>query len=241
MTSPRTPRPSAARNEPRFASRRRERLRVVAVEPAHRLERVARDRRSSTASGPTCATVPPEMSPERLTRPHVGLMPNTPLIADGMRIDPPPSAPSANGTSPVATATPEPVDEPPARRSSPCGFRGIARFEFAPFGVIPNSVIGVVPIVIAPAARMRATLVPSRGCAARVDERGPALARQAPHRRLLLHGPGHAVERTERLALAPAPLGVGGLGERGLVGVVEDRTDARRQRGEPAGLGERLR
>jgi hypothetical protein len=114
------------------------------------------------ASGPRCATVPPEMSPERLTRPHVGLMPKTPFMAAGMRIDPPPSAPRANGTTPVATATPEPVEEPPARRSVACGLRGMGRFELAPLGVMPNSVIGVVPSVMAPAARMRATVVASR-------------------------------------------------------------------------------
>ena len=50
-------------------------------------------------------------------------------------------------------------------RSVACGFRGIVRFAFAPFGVMPNSVIGVVPIAIAPRARTRATLVASFGCA----------------------------------------------------------------------------
>jgi len=41
----------------------------------------------------------------------------------GIRIDPPPSLPVANGTMPVATATAEPLLDPPAVRSRSQGLR----------------------------------------------------------------------------------------------------------------------
>jgi len=47
------------------------------------------------------------------TRPCEGFSPQRPVKEDGMRIEPPPSAPCAIGTSPVATAYAEPPDEPP--------------------------------------------------------------------------------------------------------------------------------
>jgi len=57
------------------------------------------------------------------TRPRLVLMPNRPLTADGMRIDPPPSLPGAAGTSPLATAVPAPPLEPPAERLRSHGVR----------------------------------------------------------------------------------------------------------------------
>src|SRR5689334_25005697 len=56
------------------------------------------------------------MTPARLTSPKVGMRPTTPQCDAGMRIEPPVSEPSATGTSPAATAAPEPDDEPPAIR-----------------------------------------------------------------------------------------------------------------------------
>ena len=41
----------------------------------------------------------------------------------GMRTEPPMSDPSANGTQPLATAAPDPPDEPPAVRSRFHGLR----------------------------------------------------------------------------------------------------------------------
>ena len=127
------------------------------------------------AIGPRWPTVPAKMSPVRLILPHVGLMPKTPQRAEGIRIDPPPSPPRANGTSPVATATLDPVDDPPATCPCPCGLRGITRFGLNPSGVIPYSVIIVVPRTIAPAARRRATQVASRAAS-------PASPRSLPPR-----------------------------------------------------------
>src|SRR3954470_13537584 len=81
--------------------------------------------RSATlrASGPKC-----EIWSNWLGRmvkgmgPKLGFKPSTPQKLAGMRTEPPISEPSANGTQPVATATPEPPEEPPAQRS---GFQGL--------------------------------------------------------------------------------------------------------------------
>ena len=56
-----------------------------------------------------------------LTRPRLGLMPNTPLQAAGMRMEPPASPPRASGTMPEATATADPPDEPPGLRAGSQG------------------------------------------------------------------------------------------------------------------------
>lgn len=42
-----------------------------------------------------------------------GFRPQMPQKDDGIRIEPPPSAPRAMGTRPAATAYPEPPDDPP--------------------------------------------------------------------------------------------------------------------------------
>jgi hypothetical protein len=47
------------------------------------------------------------------TRPKFGLMPKTPLKLAGMRIEPPPSVPSAKGARRAANAADEPPDDPP--------------------------------------------------------------------------------------------------------------------------------
>ena len=47
------------------------------------------------------------------TRPNWGLMPKTPEKLAGMRIEPPPSVPSAKGARRAASAAEEPPDEPP--------------------------------------------------------------------------------------------------------------------------------
>src|SRR4029078_10911819 len=52
-------------------------------------------------------------TPYRLIRPFVVFSPVTPLRAAGMRTEPPVSEPIAAGASPAATATPEPLLDPP--------------------------------------------------------------------------------------------------------------------------------
>ncbi len=57
------------------------------------------------------------------TSPKVGLCPTTPVSAAGMRMDPPWSPEPARSTSPVATRTLLPLDEPPAVRVGSHGLR----------------------------------------------------------------------------------------------------------------------
>src|ERR671924_403144 len=76
------------------------------------------------ASGPQWSKVYElGMTPPRPTRPKVGIKPATPHKEAGPRIDPPVSDPSAIGTSPAATAAPEPLEEPPVKWARFQGFR----------------------------------------------------------------------------------------------------------------------
>ena len=58
-----------------------------------------------------------------LTRPRLGLNPTIPQQLAGMRMDPPPSLPSASGTSRAATAAAAPPLDPPALRVRSHGVR----------------------------------------------------------------------------------------------------------------------
>jgi hypothetical protein len=49
------------------------------------------------------------------------LKPTSPQKAAGMRIEPPPSPPSASGPAPAATATAAPPDDPPGVRDTSHG------------------------------------------------------------------------------------------------------------------------
>ena len=55
-----------------------------------------------------------------------------PQKADGTRIDPLVSEPSARGTIPAATAPPDPPDEPPVIRAGSCGLREGPSWAFSP-------------------------------------------------------------------------------------------------------------
>eukprot|EP01018_Ginkgo_biloba_P002378 Gb_15523 [translate_table: standard] len=75
------------------------------------------------AIGATTSTVPPSHEvPSIFVRPYVVFKPTTPHSADGIRIDPPPSVPSAAGHSPDATRAAGPDDEPPVYRWAEWGF-----------------------------------------------------------------------------------------------------------------------
>ena len=65
------------------------------------------------AIGPTCETGPNGLAGQAGTRPNVGLSPGRPQNAHGIRIEPPPSVPSASGTIPAASAAELPPLEPP--------------------------------------------------------------------------------------------------------------------------------
>jgi hypothetical protein len=77
----------------------------IAAASAHSGTSVRHDR----ASPPTGKT------PYRLTRPHVGLIPVSPQVADGNLIEPPVSLPIEPKQSPAEVATPDPLDEEPTQ------------------------------------------------------------------------------------------------------------------------------
>ena len=54
----------------------------------------------------------------------MGRRPDNPQLLDGESIEPQVSEPMANGTSPAATAAPDPLDDPPVQRSLSQGLRG---------------------------------------------------------------------------------------------------------------------
>src|SRR5476649_934446 len=91
---------------------------------------------------------------------QVGIRPNEPFRAKaqnapGIRTEPPPSEPRVAGTMRAATAIAEPELEPPLVS---CGFHGLrplpnTREVLAP--VQPNSVVAVLPRMIAPAVLRR--------------------------------------------------------------------------------------
>ena len=54
-------------------------------------------------------------------------MPTSPQCADGMRTEPPPSEPMANGVTPAATEAPDPAEDPPGVSSVFQGFRVVSK------------------------------------------------------------------------------------------------------------------
>ena len=78
-----------------------------------------------------------------------------------MRIEPPPSVPSASGPIPAATATAAPPDEPPQVCASLHGLSVRPKNGPSVKGLWPNSGVVVLPMRIAPAARARATATAS--------------------------------------------------------------------------------
>src|SRR3954468_21598386 len=91
-------------------------------------------------------------------RPRCGLTPTRPVQAAGMRTEPAPSEPTAAETIPAATAAAEPALDPPGVWS---GFQGLRTRPYAavsPVGHCPNSLVVVLPTMIAPDAFRRRTI-----------------------------------------------------------------------------------
>jgi hypothetical protein len=63
----------------------------------------------------------------------------TPQNEAGMRIDPPVSEPIASGTTPAATAAPEPEEDPPVMHSRLWGFATGPKHETSPVAPAPSS------------------------------------------------------------------------------------------------------
>src|SRR6266513_6136567 len=97
----------------------------------------------------------------------VVLSPVRPQNEAGSRTEPPVSVPIAQGASRAATATPEPLLEPPGVRatSGSHGFHGVPMCWLVPQPPIANSTVWVLPMTIIPAAIRR------RARVAVVDER----------------------------------------------------------------------
>ena len=74
-----------------------------------------------------------------------------------MRIEPPPSVPSASGVIPAATEAAAPALEPPGVLAGFHGLRVMPVSGQSPTALQPNSLVVVLPIRIAPACFMRST------------------------------------------------------------------------------------
>src|SRR5688572_21745445 len=81
-------------------------------------------------------------------------MPNSPVNEQGMRIEPPPSVPTASGPMPAATAAAAPPEEPPGVFAGFHGLRVMPVELVSPLQ--PNSGVAVLPSSTAPASRRRA-------------------------------------------------------------------------------------
>jgi hypothetical protein len=89
--------------------------------------------------------------PVRGNSPKLGLYPTTPQYAEGRITEPAVCVPSAAGTWKSATAAAEPLDEPPGVCAGLCGL------TVAPGKRLANSVVTVLPMMVAPAIRSSAT------------------------------------------------------------------------------------
>src|ERR1700737_680398 len=99
--------------------------------------------------------------PNRLISPVVVLRPVMPFREAGIRIEPPVSEPIAAAARPAATATAEPLDEPPGTRWVVIshGFFGVPRKGVVPQVPKAYSTIWVLPNITAPAASSLVTAV----------------------------------------------------------------------------------
>jgi len=91
------------------------------------------------------------------TTPGPGLMPRSPQLEAGMRIEPPPSAARAIGTIAEATAAALPPDDPPGVCSRLQGLREIPKASLSVNGHRQSSGTLVLPTSSAPASRSRRT------------------------------------------------------------------------------------
>ena len=91
--------------------------------------------------------------------PFVGLKPTMPLNAAGTLPEPAVSVPSANDTSPAATATADPDEEPPEIRSGSQTLRGYPYGDLQPDSPAANWSRLVLPMNNAPACNKASTTV----------------------------------------------------------------------------------
>src|SRR6266480_1218769 len=108
------------------------------------------------------------MTPDRLTRPSVGLIPTMPQHVDGETIEPSVSVPIATAQRLAATATPEPELDPDGVRSRAYGLRHCPPRPLQPLDEwverkFAHSERFALPSSTAPPARSRSTRKASRG------------------------------------------------------------------------------
>ena len=130
------------------------------------------------AMGPTVSKLGARgHTPSSGTRPHVVFSPAIPQQAAGIRMEPPVSLPYATSASSVATATAEPLDEPPGTRVESSGFTGVPYHWLKPVTPSANSCKFVRPTIRAPASRAPARQAASRpaGTALSATARHPAV------------------------------------------------------------------
>src|SRR5256885_3769471 len=115
-------------------------------------------------------------TPATGTRPWVVFSPYVPQHADGTRTEPPVSEPNAMSASSLATATADPLDEPPGISSGSSGFTGVPYQGLEPIGSMASSWRLALPTIRVPAAR-----APARQAASAVA--GDAVSARAfdPH------------------------------------------------------------
>src|SRR3954447_365019 len=90
-------------------------------------------------------------------RPAVVRRPTIPQKAAGIRIEQPKSVPCASGAMPLATAAAEPPDEPAGLSAGSHGLRVAPNSSLTVFAPAANSGVLVLPRMMAPALRSRAT------------------------------------------------------------------------------------
>ena len=95
----------------------------------------------------------------------VVLRPAIPQNAEGMRIEPPLSEPKAMSAAPVATATAEPLEEPPGTSVGLRGLTGVPKYSLIPDPPCANSTRFALPTSRAPAALAPAMQVASETAA----------------------------------------------------------------------------
>src|SRR5215469_8639920 len=116
---------------------------------------------TSRPSGPTVSRDGASgYTPSSGIRPQVVFRPAIPQQAAGIRTDPPVSVPRA--ASAAATATAEPLDDPPGSRRGSAGFTGVPDQGFTPLADQHSSVRLVLPTIRAPARLVAATTAASR-------------------------------------------------------------------------------
>ena len=88
---------------------------------------------TSRAIGPTVSRLGANgRTPSRGTRRRVVLRPAVPQKAEGILIEPPLSEPKAISATPVATATAEPLEEPPGTSAGLRGLTGVPMYSLMP-------------------------------------------------------------------------------------------------------------